>query len=91
MFIFRTINLLRKIIYFKVLRPSVVEMCCKIYYRSFSFFSEDVKCFGDKTCYSLAFGVPAVLMIVALSESSHFKFKLLCLMVLFVKILIFLI
>ena len=26
---------------------------------------EDVHCFGDKTCYSLAFGVPAALMAVA--------------------------
>jgi len=28
-------------------------------------FREDVKCFGDDTCYSLAFGVPAALMGVA--------------------------
>jgi solute carrier family 15 oligopeptide transporter 1 len=26
---------------------------------------EDVQCFGDETCYPLAFGVPAILMIVA--------------------------
>jgi len=26
---------------------------------------EDVECFGDDTCYSLAFGVPAILMLVA--------------------------
>lgn len=26
---------------------------------------EDVNCFGDETCYPLAFGVPAILMIVA--------------------------
>jgi len=26
---------------------------------------EDVECFGDDTCYSLAFGVPAILMFVA--------------------------
>lgn len=26
---------------------------------------EDVSCFGDETCYPLAFGVPAILMIVA--------------------------
>ena len=26
---------------------------------------EDVECFGDTTCYSLAFGVPAALMAVA--------------------------
>lgn len=32
----------------------------------------DVKCFGDD-CYALAFGVPAVLMVVALSEcASHY-------------------
>ena len=28
-------------------------------------FREDVKCFGDDTCYSLAFGVPAALMGIA--------------------------
>lgn len=28
---------------------------------------EDVKCFGDDSCYSLAFGVPAALMAVALA------------------------
>ena len=26
---------------------------------------QDVKCFGDETCYSLAFGVPALLMLIA--------------------------
>jgi len=26
---------------------------------------EDVECFGEETCYSLAFGVPAVLMLIA--------------------------
>ena len=26
---------------------------------------EDVECFGDDTCYSLAFGIPAILMAVA--------------------------
>ena len=33
----------------------------------FSFFSnrQDIQCFGDDTCYSLAFGVPAVLMLIA--------------------------
>lgn len=29
---------------------------------------EDVHCFGDNDCYSLAFGVPAILMITALGE-----------------------
>jgi solute carrier family 15 oligopeptide transporter 1 len=29
---------------------------------------QDVKCFDQNTCYPLAFGVPAVLMIVALSK-----------------------
>ncbi len=28
-------------------------------------FRQDVKCFGDDTCYSLAFGVPALLMLIA--------------------------
>lgn len=27
---------------------------------------EDVNCFGDNSCYSLAFGVPAILMVIAL-------------------------
>ena len=32
----------------------------------FVFFSrQDIQCFGDHTCYSLAFGVPAVLMLIA--------------------------
>ena len=33
----------------------------------FSFFTnrQDIQCFGDDTCYSLAFGVPAVLMLIA--------------------------
>ena len=26
---------------------------------------QDIQCFGDETCYSLAFGVPAVLMLIA--------------------------
>ena len=29
------------------------------------YFRKDVNCFGDDTCYSLAFGVPAILMGVA--------------------------
>jgi solute carrier family 15 oligopeptide transporter 1 len=29
---------------------------------------EDVQCFGDDTCYPLAFGVPALLMIVAVGK-----------------------
>lgn len=29
---------------------------------------EDVHCFGDNDCYSLAFGVPAVLMFIAIGE-----------------------
>ena len=29
------------------------------------FCRQDVHCFGDDTCYSLAFGVPAILMAVA--------------------------
>jgi len=29
------------------------------------FIREDVECFGDDTCYSLAFGIPAILMLVA--------------------------
>jgi len=38
-------------------------------------FRKDVHCFGDDTCYPLAFGVPAVLMIVSLCESSFFRFQ----------------
>lgn len=29
---------------------------------------ESVHCFGDNTCYSLAFGVPAVLMVISLGK-----------------------
>lgn len=29
----------------------------------------DVKCFGDSDCYSLAFGVPAVLMITSIGKN----------------------
>lgn len=29
---------------------------------------EDVKCFGENSCFSLAFGVPAILMVVAVSK-----------------------
>jgi len=28
---------------------------------------EDVHCFGENSCYSLAFGLPALLMIIAIS------------------------
>ena len=30
-----------------------------------NYYREDVPCFGEDTCYSLAFGVPAILMLVA--------------------------
>lgn len=33
---------------------------------------EDVHCFGDNDCYSLAFGVPAILMIVAIGKLDFF-------------------
>ena len=33
-------------------------------------FRRDVECFGDDTCYPLAFGAPASLMIVAISKIS---------------------
>lgn len=29
---------------------------------------EDVQCFGDDSCYSLAFGVPAILMLIAVGK-----------------------
>lgn len=29
------------------------------------FYRQDIHCFGDDTCYSLAFGVPAGLMLIA--------------------------
>ena len=32
-------------------------------------FRQDVKCFGQDSCYPLAFGVPAVIMVVALGKS----------------------
>lgn len=31
---------------------------------------EDVNCFGEQGCYSLAFGVPAVLMIVSIGKNA---------------------
>lgn len=34
----------------------------------------DVHCFGENDCYSLAFGVPAILMIVAIGELFLFLF-----------------
>lgn len=46
--------------------------CCSILipaesliFSSFPSVREDVGCFGDDTCYSLAFGIPALLMFVA--------------------------
>lgn len=33
---------------------------------------ENVHCFGELSCYSLAFGVPGVLMMVAISKFLHF-------------------
>lgn len=33
----------------------------------------NVHCFGDDTCYSLAFGVPAVLMIVSVGEFMNYS------------------
>ena len=35
------------------------------YNTHYQHFREDVPCFGEDTCYSLAFGVPAILMLVA--------------------------
>ena len=32
-------------------------------------FRQDVKCFGEETCYPLAFGVPAIIMVVSIGES----------------------
>lgn len=32
---------------------------------------EDVHCFGNNDCYSLAFGVPGALMIVAIGKKCH--------------------
>ncbi len=31
-------------------------------------------CLGEENCYSLAFGVPAALMVVAISESNLYTF-----------------
>jgi len=30
---------------------------------------EDVHCFGEESCFSLAFGVPAILMVISISKS----------------------
>ena len=32
---------------------------------------EDVECFGEDTCYSLAFGIPAILMAIATVSSDQ--------------------
>lgn len=34
---------------------------------------EDVNCFGENGCYSLAFGVPAALMVCSISKFLHLK------------------
>lgn len=34
-------------------------------------FRNDVKCFGDNDCFSLAFGVPAVLMAVSIGNATQ--------------------
>jgi solute carrier family 15 oligopeptide transporter 1 len=36
---------------------------------------EDVQCFGQNSCFPLAFGVPAVLMVVAIGIVSHPSLK----------------
>ena len=36
---------------------------------------EDVHCFDKDSCYPLAFGVPAILMIVAVGELGHPLYK----------------
>ena len=42
------------------------ELSSKKFQKNYdSFFRQDVHCFGDDTCYSLAFGVPAILMAIA--------------------------
>ncbi len=40
-------------------------------------FREDVKCFGQNSCYPLAFGVPAILMIVGVGIflTCYLKFR----------------
>jgi solute carrier family 15 (oligopeptide transporter), member 1 len=38
---------------------------------------EDVKCFNYDSCYSLAFGVPAILMVVSIGNS----YKILCIFI----------
>lgn len=35
----------------------------------------DVKCFGENSCFPLAFGVPAILMIISVGTSSRHLFK----------------
>lgn len=36
---------------------------------------EDVHCFGEESCYSLAFGLPAVLMVIAIGTPFFFSFS----------------
>lgn len=51
---------------------------------------EDVHCFGDNDCYSLAFGVPAILMIVAIGKLDFFfctiSVTILCIIIFFFPI-----
>lgn len=44
-------------------------------------FRADVHCFGDDTCFPLAFGVPAILMLVAVGQFSvsiHILMRMMC-------------
>merc|ERR1719481_1790563 len=47
------------VFYFSINAGSLIGTALTPYLR------EDVECFGDDTCYSLAFGVPAILMAFA--------------------------
>jgi len=38
-------------------------------------FRKDISCSSDNTCYPLAFGVPAILMVISLSKSRDSKFE----------------
>lgn len=55
------------VFYFSINAGSLLSTFLTPYLRS------TVHCFGDQSCYPLAFGVPAVLFIVALGKTFRFK------------------
>ena len=48
-----------------ILLKSFLTRTLSLHFYFFFNFRQDIQCFGDDTCYALAFGVPALLMLVA--------------------------